>query len=143
MSPRRLDFMVAAKALEGLPYVWGAKGPDRFDCSGLVTFLLWRMPAVDWRDTHNCHALWNVLPETKEPKPMDLAFYGRPAHPSHVLLVWGDGRVFGACGGNSSTRDVETAQRIHAAVKFRPKVEYRPDLLGYRSLAQFLDKERR
>lgn len=27
----------AAREYEGLPYVWGAKGPDAFDCSGLIS----------------------------------------------------------------------------------------------------------
>ena len=35
-SPR--EFVRSAETLKGLPYVWGAKGPKAYDCSGLVSF---------------------------------------------------------------------------------------------------------
>ena len=35
----------AALAERGTPYVWGAKGPDRFDCSGLTQYA-WRQVGV-------------------------------------------------------------------------------------------------
>ncbi|MEU3452537.1 NlpC/P60 family protein [Micromonospora sp. NPDC006766] len=35
-DPRALDAVRYALAHLGAPYLWGAEGPDRFDCSGLV-----------------------------------------------------------------------------------------------------------
>ena len=34
------SFLAAARAQLGKPYVWGAAGPNSFDCSGLVTYAL-------------------------------------------------------------------------------------------------------
>jgi cell wall-associated NlpC family hydrolase len=36
----------AALSKRGTPYVWGAKGPDRFDCSGLTKWA-WAQAGVD------------------------------------------------------------------------------------------------
>ncbi len=35
----------AALSKQGIPYEWGAKGPDRFDCSGLTQWA-WRQAGV-------------------------------------------------------------------------------------------------
>ena len=35
-SPR--EFVRAMESLKGLPYVWGAKGPSAYDCSGAVSY---------------------------------------------------------------------------------------------------------
>lgn len=138
---RRLDFLMELQRHEGKPYVWNADGPDFFDCSGLVAYSLLQVGGPDWRATHNAHAMWNQLEPTDAPKPGDLAFYGSPERVNHVMVVVGDGRVFGACGGNRYTTSADVARQKAASVKFRPRVDYRLDFRGYRSLAPFLDKE--
>lgn len=141
MSSKRLAFLDEALRKEGSPYVWCGDGPTYFDCSGLVCWCLLQVGGPDWRSKHNSHSLWNTLPETDAPRPGDLCFYGRPAHPTHVMIWWGDGRVYGACGGNSDVTSPELAQARGARVRFRQAVGYRPDFLGYRSLAPYLDTE--
>jgi len=151
MSGERLTYLawVQAQAEKGTPYCWPApangymgkglqrpEAPEALDCSGTVTCGLFNATSgrVDWRANHNAARLWVELKATAAPKPGDLAFYGRPGRVTHVMTVVGDGRVVGACGGNSDTLSVEIARKMGARVKYRPSAKYRPDLLGYRSL---------
>lgn len=39
LSGENSDIVEIAKNKLGCPYVWGAKGPDKFDCSGLVNWV--------------------------------------------------------------------------------------------------------
>lgn len=115
----------------GKPYVWGAKGPDAFDCSGLVTAGVLACGGPDWRQTHNSARLFDVLAPTQWPVAGGLAFYGPPHRVVHVMVVVGDGRVFGAAGGGSQT----TTPTKGACVQFRASVDYRRDRRGFRALA--------
>ncbi len=131
------NFLEHCIAQEGKPYIWGAKGPDTFDCSGLVTYALHKAGGPDWRATHSSARLFECLPVVTEPEPGDLCFYGSPERVTHVMVVIGDkiGRVIGASGGNGTCTTLEIAKKIGAAVKFKSGVKYRPDLRGFRRLA--------
>jgi murein DD-endopeptidase len=136
-------FLAFALTQEGKPYLWGAKGPSAYDCSGLVTWCLRNAGGPDWRLTHNSQKLFDTFepahlaPDALRPEPL-LAFYGRDVESvTHVMIALGDGRTFGACGGGSSTTSIAIAVRKRAAVKFRSRVRYRTpdDFLGFRRLA--------
>ena len=89
----------AAASRLGRPYVWGAAGPDAFDCSGLVQWAFAqagvRMPRVTDRQ-------WATGPKIplSEAQPGDLLFWRRdptnPGYISHVAIYWGDGRMLHA-----------------------------------------------
>ncbi|MCW2605773.1 MAG: NLP/P60-family protein, partial [Frankiales bacterium] len=89
------DAVVAlARAQVGDPYVWGATGPDSWDCSGLTSYV-WReaggvvLPRVS-RDQQRA-----AVPIPREQLlPGDLVFYGEPV--DHVALYIGSGRVVDA-----------------------------------------------
>lgn len=154
MSAERLRLYEWLMEQEGRPYLYGAKGElyraedghvePAYDCSGLVTCGLLHCGGPDWRQTHNAAHLFAELPEVEEPEdllPMDLAFYGDlndklEVHINHVMLLWGDGRVYGACGGTSKTLTLVQASLRDAKVQFRPRVNYRiqRDFRGYRRL---------
>lgn len=124
---------------QGKPYVFGAKGPDTFDCSGLVTCGLLHVGHADWRQTHNAQRLWDELDPVFEPEDLielDLGFYGQRelGRIDHVMFFL-DHRAYGATGGNHHTTDVERAKAIKACVKFKDAgLGYRFDLRGYRRL---------
>jgi murein DD-endopeptidase len=132
LADLRLAFLCKAYDQRGKPYLWGAKGPDAFDCSGLVTWLLHELGVCDWRAEHNAQRLYNELSKTEAPRPGDLVFYGAgPTHITHVMIHFGTGQVLGACGGNSDTTSIEIARARGARVRFRGSPNYRPDLVGY------------
>lgn len=141
------EFLAAALRHVGCPYIWGSRGPESFDCSGLITYALWECGGPDWRKSHNAERLFRELePMLLEVRdigemriPVDapagsLAFYGPPGGVNHVMLAVGDGRVFGACGGGSGT----TTPQRGACVQYRPSARYRPDLLSWRRLPEAL-----
>lgn len=135
-AEKRLDFLAWLLKQQDKPYIWGGKGPDEFDCSGLVTagLFLCGITTKDWRQTHAASTLFDSLDATEKPRPGDLAFYGNPVKVSHVMVCFGDGRVYGATGGHHSTISIERAKYANACVKFRSAVSYRPDFRGYRKL---------
>ena len=131
----RLAFLDEILKKEGCPYIWAAKGPDKFDCSGLITWAIRECGGPDWRFSNGSSAhLFDKLKPTDDPEPGDLIFYGPPHKVTHVMVYWGDGRCYGATGGDSTTVSVEMANRRGARVRFRAKVKYRPDFRGFRRL---------
>lgn len=73
----------------GKPYVWGAAGPDAYDCSGL-TMMAWRQAGVYL--PHNAAAQRNVTRyvDRSELQPGDLVFYNGL---SHVGIYVGGGWI--------------------------------------------------
>ena len=81
-----------AKAQLGKPYIWGAAGPDAFDCSGL-TMQAWKAGGVSmdhW--TGSQYAQSRPIPLT-EVQPGDLIFYNQF---QHVALYIGNGKIIHA-----------------------------------------------
>lgn len=81
----------AALSRLGCPYVWGATGPDRFDCSGLVA---WSYAQAGLPLPRTTYDQINVgLPVARaDVRPGDLVF----PHTGHVQIAIGDGRVIEA-----------------------------------------------
>ncbi|WP_282696878.1 C40 family peptidase [Streptomyces sp. CC208A] len=79
-----------ALAQVGKPYVWGAEGPDSFDCSGL-TQSAWA--SAGKRIPRTSQEQWRLLPrvQPKDMRPGDLIVYYRDA--SHIGMYIGDGKM--------------------------------------------------
>ena len=82
-----------ASAQLGDAYVWGAVGPNAFDCSGL-TMMAWAAAGVSL--PHSSRAQFNSGPRVAERdlRPGDLVFYYTPI--SHVGLYIGNGLLLHA-----------------------------------------------
>ncbi|MFI6148151.1 NlpC/P60 family protein [Streptomyces sp. NPDC051109] len=82
-----------ATAQMGKPYVWGAEGPDSFDCSGL-TSQAWR--AAGKGIPRTSQEQLRLLPKVaiKDMRPGDLIIYFDDA--SHVGMYIGDGAMIHA-----------------------------------------------
>ncbi|WP_330349083.1 C40 family peptidase [Streptomyces sp. NBC_00582] len=82
-----------ATAQIGKPYVWGAEGPDSFDCSGL-TSEAWKSAGRSIPRTSQ--EQWKQLPHVpvEDMRPGDLIIYFGDA--SHVALYVGDGSIIHA-----------------------------------------------
>lgn len=96
--------MSFAIAQLGKPYVWGAKGPNAFDCSGLVQ-ASWAAAgvALDADTTDQVHD-GVPLSSLASVQPGDLLFIpgslGSASHPRHVGLYAGHGLVINAYDTN-------------------------------------------
>ncbi|HET6215352.1 MAG TPA: NlpC/P60 family protein [Micromonosporaceae bacterium] len=86
------DVITAARAQLGSPYVFGDEGPDTFDCSGLIQFVLARI-GIRAPRTAAEQQRWTT-PVRGTPRPGDLVFYDRPA--THVALYIGNGKMIAA-----------------------------------------------
>ncbi|WP_030258769.1 C40 family peptidase [Streptomyces violens] len=82
--------MAYALTQVGKPYVWGAEGPDSFDCSGL-TSQAWAHAGKPIPRTSQ--EQWKQLPRVslRELRPGDLVIYFPGA--THVAMYLGDGMV--------------------------------------------------
>ena len=85
--------LAAALSRRGDPYVWGAAGPDEFDCSGLV---VWAFAQEGISLPHFTGDLWNsgVHISRADLEPGDLVFFF--ADISHVGIYLGDGLMVDA-----------------------------------------------
>ncbi|MFF5584490.1 C40 family peptidase [Streptomyces hygroscopicus] len=74
----------------GKPYVWGAEGPDSFDCSGLTSTAWARAGRIIPRTSQE---QWRQLPRVpiSQLRPGDLVIYYKGA--SHVAMYAGNGQV--------------------------------------------------
>jgi cell wall-associated NlpC family hydrolase len=83
-----------ALAQLGKPYVYGATGPDSYDCSGLVQAAYARIGVQLPRTTFDQVNVGSAIYSTSELEPGDLVFIpgsdGTPQAPGHVGMYLGD-----------------------------------------------------
>ena len=84
-----------AYAQLGKPYVWGAEGPDSFDCSGLVMYCYGKIGislphgATDQQHMSQPVSLGSLMPG-------DMVFFGGPSYSYHVGIYVGGGSMIEA-----------------------------------------------
>jgi cell wall-associated NlpC family hydrolase len=85
--------VAVARAQIGKPYLWGAAGPDKFDCSGL-TMYAWATVGVQL--VHFAASQYDMLPKVRRSQlqPGDLVFFGSPIH--HEGIYEGGGIMIDA-----------------------------------------------
>ena len=86
----RTALRVAMRQL-GKPYVWGAAGPDTFDCSGLT---MYAYAAAGISLTHYTGAQWNEGRHVSQSqlRPGDLVFFNTDAPLGHEGMYIGNGQ---------------------------------------------------
>ncbi|WP_030674708.1 NlpC/P60 family protein [Streptomyces rimosus] len=90
-----------ARAQMGKPYVWGATGPNSYDCSGL-TQAAWKAAGVSLPRTTWDQVKVGDRVATKDLKPGDLVFFYNDI--SHVGMYIGDGKMIHAPKPGASVR---------------------------------------
>jgi uncharacterized protein YgiM (DUF1202 family) len=94
-SARRGQIALAyAKAQLGKPYVWGAEGPNSFDCSGL-TLRAWQAAGINLPRTSQMQFLASPRVSMSNLRVGDLVFFYGPS-PTHVGIYAGNGKVINA-----------------------------------------------
>lgn len=95
-DPQIRAFLDVAHAQAGKPYVWGAEGPDGFDCSGYVYYCLKSVGYNLYRTTANSYSKftqWEYV-EREDLQPGDLMFYhsdSTPGRIGHIGIYLGNG----------------------------------------------------
>ncbi|GGO87302.1 hypothetical protein GCM10011584_11580 [Nocardioides phosphati] len=79
-----------ALAQIGAPYVWGAAGPNAFDCSGL-TMMAWAAAGVSLPHSSRAQSGMGTPVSVSDLQPGDLVFYYSPV--SHVAMYIGGGKI--------------------------------------------------
>lgn len=87
-DPRAAVAVRAALSRLGAPYVWGARGPNRFDCSGLVQWA-YAQAGVPIRRTTYEQIVDGLAVPRSQVRPGDLVF----PHSGHVQMAIGRGLV--------------------------------------------------
>jgi peptidoglycan DL-endopeptidase CwlO len=124
-STEIVTMLNAALSRQGLPYVWGAAGPDSFDCSGLVQWSFaqagMRMPRVAADQARTGPAV-----PGSQLEPGDLLFYHTdptdPGYISHVAIYLGNGKMIQAPQPGESVEVVPaaTGNEFAGAVRVDP-----------------------
>ncbi|CAM5355637.1 Glycoside hydrolase OS=Streptomyces alboniger OX=132473 GN=CP975_21445 PE=3 SV=1 [Streptomyces alboniger] len=107
-----IDF---AEAQIGKPYVWGATGPDSYDCSGL-TQDAWKAAGISLPRTTWDQVEVGTTVKTADAEPGDLVFFYDDI--SHVGIYIGDGKMIHAPKPGTNVR-VESIyyMPIHSVVR--------------------------
>ncbi|MFG3367905.1 NlpC/P60 family protein [Streptomyces sp. NPDC090032] len=104
-----------AESQEGKPYVWGATGPDSYDCSGL-TQAAWKAAGISLPRTTWDQVKVGTTVTTANAQPGDLVFFYDDI--SHVGIYIGDGKMIHAPKPGANVR-VESIyyMPIHSVVR--------------------------
>ncbi|WP_326829329.1 C40 family peptidase [Streptosporangium sp. NBC_01810] len=128
-TPQVRTALTAAIGKLGRPYVWGAEGPDSFDCSGLVQWAYAQAGIKVPRVTHQQFVSGPQIP-LAQAQPGDLLFWRHdptnPGYVSHVAIYWGDGKMLHAPRTGDVVKLVPVTTRNFAgAVRISPGVAAR------------------
>ncbi|MFJ8719753.1 C40 family peptidase [Streptomyces violaceus] len=99
-----IDVIKAAMGKVGRPYVWGATGPNSFDCSGLMVWA-YKQQGVNLPRTSQSMASFGQPVSAKNIKPGDLVTSNWGSGPSsHVGMYVGNGKILHAPGTGKTVR---------------------------------------
>ena len=82
-------------------YVYGATGPDAFDCSGL-TMMAWAQAGVSLPHSSSGQMSYGTPVSSSDLQPGDLVFYYSPV--SHVGIYIGNGQIVDAANPSTGVR---------------------------------------
>lgn len=104
-TPKTQKFIDLALSKQGTPYVFGAAGPDKFDCSGLVSWALKQAGVSGGRTTARGlqeRYKSTAITRKEDLRPGDLVFFWSPntrgipkGKASHVEIYLGNGKTMG------------------------------------------------
>lgn len=101
---------------KGKPYVWGAEGPDAFDCSGLVKYALEKSFGKSF--PHYSGDQYAMSRPVRDPQMGDLVFFG-PGGRNHVGVYAGNGKVWSAMSPSSGIGMANVSDFHEGAISYR------------------------
>lgn len=93
-----------ALAQVGDRYVWGAEGPDAFDCSGLTQYA-YQAAGVELPRTSRAQATAGTPVAKSDLRPGDLVFFYSPI--SHEAMYIGNGQIVQAANASAPVQVVD------------------------------------
>jgi cell wall-associated NlpC family hydrolase len=128
MTPAEISAMLqAALSRRGMPYVWGAAGPQAFDCSGLVEWSF-AQAGVTMPRVAADQALTGAVVPVSQLAAGDLLFYRTdptdPGYISHVAIYLGNGWMIQAPqpGMDVQVVPVDVSTEFAGAIRVEPRV---------------------
>ena len=126
-------YKTALSKTYGRPYIWGADGPDTFDCSGLIRVILKPcgiLPLYDVNADEIYRFLLNEVEGIANVRGLGaLAFFGSNLHIHHVGFCLDEFVMLNAAGGGPGITTIPLAIAHNANVKIEP-IDLRGDLVG-------------
>ncbi|MFC9439583.1 DUF4226 domain-containing protein [Nocardia sp. NPDC057030] len=115
-TPAAQKAVSVALAQVGDPYVWGAEGPNSFDCSGLMQY---SVSAAGGRIPRTAREQYRQLPKVQpaDIRPGDLIFPDAQfngGNPTHVVMYIGNGRCVEAPQPGGRVHVVPLPRGYHA-----------------------------
>lgn len=89
----RARILKLAASKRGTPYVYGATGPNAFDCSG---FTAWVFAHLGVNLPHHAASQVGDTRIVRNPRPGDLVFFGDGGGVYHVAIYAGHGQIWHA-----------------------------------------------
>jgi cell wall-associated NlpC family hydrolase len=96
-----------AAAQKGKPYRWGATGPNAFDCSGLVGYVMKGAGVNHLPRTSGAIAAHSKRVSKAHKKRGDVIIFGNGGGVYHIAIYAGKGRIWHAPGSGRSVRKVD------------------------------------
>ena len=100
VSNKVSDVIAYAKAQLGKPYVWGAQGPNSFDCSGFTYYVFKNKAVITLPRNSSAQSTYGKYVKKSELRAGDLVFFdtngANNGAVSHVGLYIGDGKMIHA-----------------------------------------------
>lgn len=121
-SSKAEKFVEIALAQQGDKYVWGATGPNTFDCSGLIYYSLRQVGITPPRTSsaQSQHSAWQKISSASQLKRGDLVFFsGSSGGIGHVGIYLGGGQFVHASSGSKKAVIISSLSSGSYARRFR------------------------
>lgn len=102
-TSKAATIVALAKQQIGKNYVWGAEGPDSFDCSGLVQYVYQKAAGVSLPRTTYDQVKVGQTVSLDSLQPGDLVFWGSATAPYHVAIYIGNNQYVNAATPEQGT----------------------------------------
>ena len=103
VSTKANEVIAYAKTLLGKPYVWGAQGPNSFDCSGFTYYVFKNKAGIVLPRTSSAQSKYGTYVSKSNLKAGDLVFFdtngANDGNVSHVGMYIGNGQMIHATYG--------------------------------------------
>ncbi len=119
VSGNAASIIALAKAQAGKHYVWGATGPNAFDCSGLVQYVFKHAAGVSLPRTTYTQVNMGRTVSMNSLKPGDLLFWGSASAPYHVGIYIGGGQYVHAATPSQGVRVQSLSRYFYPSVAKR------------------------